>query len=56
MGFGGVVPFGGLVGGWVIEQVGIGPLVGFSALVAVTLAWWADLQPVRPKGLLGLER
>ncbi|WP_426572632.1 MFS transporter [Aquihabitans sp. McL0605] len=55
MGFGGTVPFGGLAGGWVIEQLGITPLVGISAVFALFLAWWADLLPSRPSGVLGLE-
>ena len=55
MGFGGTVPFGGLAGGWVIEQVGITPMIGFSALIAVALAWRADLLPTRPSGVLALE-
>lgn len=54
MGFGGTVPFGGLAGGWVIEQFGITPLVGVSAAMAVGLAWWADLLPSRPTGVLAL--
>mgnify|MGYP002400439497 CR=1 FL=1 len=45
MGFGGTVPFGGLLGGWAIEQVGIEPVIVFGALVAVALAAYADLQP-----------
>jgi MFS family permease len=56
MGFGGTVPFGGLAGGWVIDQFGITPLVLISAAVAVALAWWADLRPERPSGLLGIEQ
>jgi predicted MFS family arabinose efflux permease len=38
MGFGGTVPFGGLLGGWVIEQVGIVPMVLGGAVVALGLA------------------
>lgn len=56
MGFGGVVPFGGIAGGWVIEQAGITPLLAISAGMAVALAWWADLLPKRPAGPLGWER
>jgi MFS family permease len=56
MGFGGTVPFGGLAGGWIIEQFGITPLVLISATVAVALSWWADLLPERPPGPLGIER
>lgn len=45
MGFGGVVPFGGLAGGWFIERVGIVPVLSFGALVAVALAVMVDLTP-----------
>ncbi len=45
MGFGGTVPFGGLAGGWAMEQVGILPVLVFGALVAVALAAYADLTP-----------
>ena len=55
MGFGGTVPFGGLAGGWVIEQLGITPMIGIGALISLGLAWWADLLPVRPPGVLALE-
>lgn len=55
MGFGGTVPFGGLAGGWVIEQFGITPMIGIGAAVSLALAWWADLLPVRPPGVLALE-
>ncbi len=55
MGFGGTVPFGGLAGGVVIDHLGITPLIGISAVIAVALAWWADLLPTRPSGILALE-
>jgi len=55
MGFGGTVPFGGLAGGWVIEQFGITPMIGIGAVISLGLAWWADLLPVRPPGALALE-
>jgi predicted MFS family arabinose efflux permease len=55
MGFGGTVPFGGLAGGWVIEQFGITPMIGIGAVISLVLAWWADLLPVRPRGLLAIE-
>lgn len=45
MGFGGTVPFGGLVGGVVIEQAGIMPMILIGAAMAVALAWYADLLP-----------
>jgi MFS family permease len=56
MGFGGTVPFGGLAGGWVAEQAGITPMILTSTVMALVLAWWADLLPVRPAGFLALER
>jgi MFS family permease len=42
MGFGGTVPFGGLLGGWAMEQVGILPVLVAGAAVAVGLAYYAD--------------
>ncbi len=45
MGFGGTVPFGGLAGGWAIEQVGITPVLIGGAVVALGLACYADLRP-----------
>jgi predicted MFS family arabinose efflux permease len=45
MGFGGVVPFGGLLGGALMGQIGIFPVLAGGAVVAVALAWWADLTP-----------
>ena len=45
MGFGGTVPFGGLAGGWAMERVGIMPVLAVGAIVALLLAWYADLLP-----------
>ncbi len=45
MGFGGTVPFGGLLGGFAMEHVGIMPVIAAGATVAVLLALYADLQP-----------
>lgn len=56
MGFGGTVPFGGMFGGWVSDLVGITPMIALSSLVALALAWWGDLLPQRPGGLLALDR
>jgi MFS family permease len=56
MGFGGMVPFGGIVGGIVIQHVGITPMIVICSVVSVVLAWWADLLPTRPRGPLALER
>ncbi|MDQ6697405.1 MAG: MFS transporter [Actinomycetota bacterium] len=44
MGFGGTVPFGGLAGGWLIQRVGITPVLLGGAVVAVALAAYADLR------------
>lgn len=48
MGFGGTVPFGGLLGGWFIEVAGIVPMVLVGAAVAVALALLLDYQPAPP--------
>lgn len=45
MGFGGTVPFGGLLGGVFIDRVGIMPVLLVGSTVAVALAWYADLRP-----------
>ncbi len=45
MGFGGVVPFGGLAGGWLMERTSIGLVVGSGALIAVALAAAFDYRP-----------
>lgn len=45
MGFGGTVPFGGLLGGALMSRFGILPVIVGGALVAVALAWYADLRP-----------
>ncbi len=54
MGFGGTVPFGGLLGGVAIEHFGIVPVLAVGALVALLLAWYADLQPVSPRAKAAL--
>ena len=45
MGFGGVVPFGGLLGGTLMDHVGIAPVLVGGSLAALALAWWGDLLP-----------
>lgn len=55
MGFGGVVPFGGMVGGVVIEHFGIATMIAICSIVAIALAWWGDLEPQRPPGPLGVS-
>ena len=44
MGFGGVVPIGGLVGGWFMDSVPIAAVVGAGAVVALILAAAFDLR------------
>jgi hypothetical protein len=45
MGFGGVVPFGGLMGGWLMEKTSIDLVVGSGAVIALALAAAFDLRP-----------
>jgi MFS family permease len=45
MGFGGVVPFGGLAGGWLMELSSIDLVVVAGAVIALALAAAFDLQP-----------
>jgi MFS family permease len=45
MGFGGTVSVGNLVAGPVAERVGITTVLIFGAVVALALAWFADLRP-----------
>lgn len=47
MGFGGTVPFGGLLGGWFAEQTSITTMVLVGAAVAVGLALVFDLRSTR---------
>lgn len=48
MGFGGTVPFGGLLGGWIAERTSITVMVLFGAAVALALAVLIDLRPDAP--------
>ena len=45
MGFGGVVPFGGLVGGWLMERTSIDLVVVSGAVIALILAGAFDYRP-----------
>ena len=47
MGFGGTAPFGGLTGGWAMEQIGILPVLMIGGTVAVALALRFDYLPRR---------
>ena len=47
MGFGGTVPFGGLLGGWFAERTSITAMVLVGAAVALVLAVLVDLRPTR---------
>jgi predicted MFS family arabinose efflux permease len=48
MGFGGTVPFGGLAGGWLMEQFGVSPVLVGGSVVALLLAAYADLRRPLP--------
>ena len=43
MGFGGTVPLGGLVFGPILDATNTTVVLGVAAIVALGLAWWADL-------------
>jgi MFS family permease len=45
MAFGGTVPIGGLVAGWVVERTDVTVIVLVGAAMAAFLAWYADLRP-----------
>ncbi len=45
MAFGGTVPIGGLIAGWVVERTDVTVIVLIGAAVAGFLAWFADLRP-----------
>ncbi len=45
MSFGGTVPIGGLVAGWVVGYTSVTAVVLAGAAVAVLLAWYCDLRP-----------
>jgi predicted MFS family arabinose efflux permease len=44
MAFGGTVPIGGLVGGWVVENTTVTVIVLVGAAMAAFLVWFADLR------------
>ncbi len=62
MGWAGLVPLGGLLGGIVIDQVGLTKVFLFGAVVAAGLAWYADLRlpnddgPIVPPNISLLEQ
>lgn len=43
MGFGGTVPLGVFVGGWIEQAIGVTAVLTYGAVVALLLAWYADL-------------
>ena len=55
MGFGGVVPFGGLLGGWLMDRTPIEVVIGFGAVTAVALAATFDLRPSRATSVRSTE-
>ena len=44
MGFGGTVPLGVFVGGWLVRVIGVTYVLVYGAVVALGLAWYADLR------------
>lgn len=48
MGYGGVVPIGGLIGGWLMDRSSIEVVLGAGALIALALAARLDLQASPP--------
>jgi MFS family permease len=44
MGFGGTVPLGVFVGGWLVHPIGLTAVLMYGAVVALLLAWYADLR------------
>ena len=50
MGFGGTVPVGVLVGGWVGHATSITAVIVAGAVWAVVLAAWSNAQSLRAKG------
>ena len=50
MGFGGTVPVGVLVGGWVGHQLSITAVILAGAVWAIVLAAWSNAQSLRAKG------
>jgi MFS family permease len=53
--FGGTVPIGNLLFGWVIEWIGARAVLGFGATFALFLAWWVDLRRLPPSAFLPEE-
>jgi predicted MFS family arabinose efflux permease len=56
MSFGGTVPIGGLVAGWVVSVTSVTTVVLIGAAMAVFLAWWADLRPPEERTRRGRVR
>jgi MFS family permease len=50
MGFGGTVPVGVLVGGWLAERTSITTVFLAGAAWALVLAWWAEASRLRARG------
>lgn len=49
MGYGGVVPIGGLIGGWLMDKTSIEAVLIAGALIALALAARLDLRSIRPE-------
>jgi len=52
MGFGGTVPLGVLLAGFVVRHTGVTAVLLAGAVVALVLAWWADLSALGAPGPL----
>jgi MFS family permease len=50
LGWAGLVPLGSLIGGPIIDHVGLTWVFLFGAVVAAGLAWYADLRPPHDDG------
>jgi MFS family permease len=50
LGWAGLVPLGSLIGGPIIDAVGLTWVFMFGAIVALGLAWYADLRFPEPDG------
>jgi hypothetical protein len=56
MSFGGTIPIGNLVAGPIMDAVGARWVLGFGALFAVYLSWWANLRRLDRRDFLPVER
>ena len=55
MAFGGTIPIGNLIAGPIMDAVGARWVLGFGAVFAVFLAWWANLGRLSERDFLPVE-